>query len=127
MLLVDSSVLIAYYHEGDSQHEKASSAMQGKNADRFLVNDCIIDEVATVLQIKAGREKAKLALDALLNTEAVVFQHTTEEEFFEIVEYFKSQKTKLSFTDCSIVLLARRSGAKVVTFDGKLQKALEEK
>lgn len=85
-----------------------------------MVNDFIIDEVVTVLQLKAGYEKASMVLELLLNNESVEFQSTPKEEFFEIAEYFKKQKSKLSFTDCSIVLLARRSGARIITFDKKL-------
>ena len=126
MQLLDSSVWIAYYHENDSQHEKASNAIRDKGGNNILVNDCIIDEVATVLQAKAGHEKAKLVLDALLNTDSVSFKHTSEEEFFEIADYFKKQKEKLSFTDCSIVLLAKKSGAEVITFDRRLGAAIEK-
>lgn len=126
MLILDTSFLAAAYNDRDALHAKAKGMPHVPGEGKIILNDLIIDELATVLLNRSGHETAIRTLDLLFDNEGVEIRHTNEDEFYEIAEYFKSQKTALSFTDCSIVLLARRSGAKVVTFDKKLESALEE-
>ena len=126
MLILDPSFLAAAYNTEDALHQKAEEMAILHDREKIALNDFIIDELATVLLNRNGHKSANIALDALFDNDDVSIKHTTEDEFYEIAEYFKAQKTKLSFTDCSIVLLAKKSGAKVVTFDRKLQHALSK-
>lgn len=121
MILLDSSVLVAFYNELDNHHAKATELMRNIPKDeQILLNDYLANEIATVVLRKSGLEKAKTVLGALLNNQKTVIRHTQKGEFEEIAGIFMEQTIGLSFVDCSIVWLFRNIGCKVETFDKAL-------
>ncbi len=118
-MIVDTSVFISFYHETDVNHKKAIEVL-GNNQNRILISDYILNEVISVSLRKMGLERAKYILEIIIDQELVSVKHTSESEFYEILEIFKNQNDKLSFVDCSIILLAKIHGQNVVSFDKNL-------
>ena len=80
----------------------------------------ILNEIVSVALRKMGLGRAKYILDIIINQELVSVRHTSENEFYEILEIFKNQNDKLSFVDCSIVWLAKLRRQNVLSFDKNL-------
>ncbi len=114
-VLVDSCVLIAYFRTEEADHQIALDFINGLG--KFFVNDYVISEVMTVLQLKENRETMKTAVEVLSKNKQVQILRLTWEEFAQTVEFMQKSSTEISFVDCSLLILARSRELLVGTFD----------
>src|SRR3989338_339354 len=127
-MIVDSSVFISFYSEADVHHKEAVEIFKKiENSVQIIISDYILNEIISVLLRKFGLKNSLEVLDAILNSSSLYIRHTSEEEFYEIVEVFKNQKDNLSFIDCSILWLAIKSNLEINTFDKNLKKEILNK
>lgn len=119
--IVDSSVLVAFFRENDSNHEKAVEFMERTHS--FTITDYILLEISTVLQQKVGLESTKRAVEFLVNNRDVELLSINNQELGDTLALFFEQKFKLSFVDCSILVLAKSRGLIVSTLDDGMIKA----
>ena len=128
MRILDSSVLVAIYHERDVHHSKVEGLLKTIPEDEpVLLSDYLVNETVSVVLRKAGLAKAKEMLAILLENQQFRIHHTTEEEFDDIVRCFKSQSSTLSFVDCSILCLSKYMKCSVETFDKTLQDEIKKR
>lgn len=120
MHLLDSSVIIAFFRKRELDHKKARDILS--SLDGFAVSDYVISEVATVLRIKEGVQIAGNAIGLLKWNTNVEVARLSEEEFEETIHSFLNEKKTISFTDASLIILAKKRGLKLVTFDEDLRK-----
>ncbi len=121
MLVIDTSVIVAYELEADSNHTRAqklvSEIVAGKHG-RFVITDYIFSEIVTVTALRSkSLEKASVVGDRLKETGEIL--GVDEAEFNAAWHVFKTQKnTKFSFTDCTTISFMRAHDiSKVATFD----------
>lgn len=128
MILLDTSFIISFFNENDVFHEKAVKSLREyeKQNKRFAVSNYIINEALTVILRKRSLKSAKDLLDFLLNYKRLEIFHVDDKGFFKIIELFKNQKNGLSFTDCSLIWMAKDYGFTVATFDKQLLNILKE-
>jgi predicted nucleic acid-binding protein len=124
VIVLDSSLLIAYYSVKDVHHVRASSFMERFHAGEFgrgLLLEYVFLEVVTVLAAKVGSVTAHESGRLLL--EAAEFDFVPCSDFFmDTWNQFRAQReTALSFVDAAIVALARRHGGVVASFDMELR------
>lgn len=120
--IVDSSVLIASLHEGDSQHAKAVAAL--RVAERpLIIHEHIALETATVFMRQAGKAVADSFIRAVLSFKDFALLPSTDGLFVSSANEFLASKNKLSPVDC--VLLCLSSYYTILTFDEVLQKAIK--
>ena len=121
MILLDSSLIVAYSNEADENHAKALKVV--KDIDRGnhgtpVITDYIFDEVVTVMLAKT-RDLAR-AIDLgekLLNANLLL---KIDEELFRLSwKIFGEQgRTIFSFADCTSVAVSRTNGiSTIATFD----------
>ena len=126
MIVLDSSFLIAFYNERDSQHAATTALME-----RFLANEWgtrllleyVFLEVMTVLLVRRDAQVAAKVGRILLDARELEFVPCSD--FFpDTFAGFSSQSgTRLSFTDAAIVLCARsRADGLVLTFDHEFRR-----
>lgn len=122
MILLDSSLIIAYSNEVDDNHPRAVKIMEKIDADEFgmgIITDYIFDESVTVTMVRSGNvAKARKLGDSLLDS---LFLIRIDEESFDLAwEIFGKQSgLNLSFTDCTIIAVCRSWGIpNIGTFDG---------
>lgn len=120
MIFLDSSFIIGYYNRNDEHNERAVKIMKDIIAGKYgnpVISDYIFDEIMTVLFNKLNLKTSIKIGDNILN----VFDWFVLDEnlFLNSFEIFKNQKnTKLSFTDCSnLILMESKDIKNIATFD----------
>ncbi|TSC69807.1 MAG: hypothetical protein G01um101470_955 [Parcubacteria group bacterium Gr01-1014_70] len=114
--LVDSSVWVALFLDFDTQHEKAARAISHINGPIFTPY-CVIVEVATVLAYKHSKAQADAFLGYLSeNRDIALIENVIEEE----IMFYRSITKNVSFTDSSLIFLAKKLDARLITFDLEL-------
>ncbi len=121
MVLLDSSLIIAYHNARDVHHTAAMRVMDDLIAGKWgrgLLLEYVFLEVVTVLFARRGLPIASTVGSVLLQARELDFVPCSE-LFLDTLETFRKQGgSKLSFTDAAIVTVARKQDAGVVaTFD----------
>ena len=125
-VFLDTSFILAYVNSNDDLHE---NALRLEEAENVLSQDCcinnnILNEVLTLtgrkININAAEEIYYGMIDSfeILN-EYTIFNYTAKTfDIFKRIVGSKSEKTKLSFTDSSIILTMQESNiSDLVSFD----------
>ncbi|HEU4371173.1 MAG TPA: PIN domain-containing protein [Methylomirabilota bacterium] len=121
MIVLDSSLLVAYHNRRDVHHAAAAVTMErlvGGEWGSALLLEYVFLEVVTVLIARRGRDVAVRVATVLLEAREVELVPSSD-MFLDVVETFRAQRHgRLSFTDAAIVTVARRRDARfVATFD----------
>ena len=126
-VIVDSSVIIAFFNKRDKKHERAINLLRYVIQNFYgilFVSDYVIDEVVTYLLKKTKRPEIAIRAGKFLLGELegypdifkIIF--TDKEIFNKAWELFeKLSKRGLSFTDCLLVLLSTENNLSIMTFD----------
>ena len=119
MILLDSSFIIALYNSRDERHQDAQKLIKeiaNREFGDVFISDYVFDEVATGLARCIGHDEAVRICQLLLDS--TYLTKVTEPIFRGSFEMFRKQKSKLSFTDCTNVVIMEDSGIKnIATFD----------
>lgn len=126
LILLDSSVILAFFNEEDFFHDASVELFKRYEEDGrdLAVSDYILNECLTVMLRKRNLTESKILLDFLLNYKKLELFYLDEDGFMETIEEFKEQKDNLSFIDCSIMWMVKKNGFEVATFDKNLIKEL---
>ena len=126
MIVLDSSFLIAFYNDRDSQHGAARGLMREFLSGRWgrgLLPEYVFLEVVTVLLVRRDLATAVRTGHLLLEAQELEFVPCSD-VFVDTLQLFGSQKnTALSFADAAIAVIARtRAEGQVLTFDAGFRK-----
>ena len=121
MIVLDSSIWIAFINENDSQHKKAQEVFEVISIQGIILPDFIYSEVLTVLRLRVSHDACMsfISLIKEMNIEVSFFS----EFFHEANLSFFSCESKLSFVDSFLVVL-NKNRYQVITFDRVLDKLL---
>ncbi|MBI2079501.1 type II toxin-antitoxin system VapC family toxin [Candidatus Micrarchaeota archaeon] len=127
MIIVDSSFLIAFFHDQDSQHEKALSDMRGYDEQKedFLITEHVLGEAATVLLYYKGLPSAETFLD--FTEQKCKIKNLSNDDFQATLHTFKNQKNEISYIDASVVYLAKFLQLPVACYDENILKEINRK
>ena len=125
MIFLDSSFLISFEVEKDSNHVKAVKIMHDILNHKYgspVISDYIFDETVTMTLAKTDLKKAIAAGKGMKMSYEM--KKIDERLFEESWKTFADQiKTRLSFTDCTIISLMREKGIRnIATFDEDFKK-----
>lgn len=112
--VIDSSVFVAFYREVDSLHADALAIMREISDATLIVHPYVVQETTTVLAYAVGLPLAKQFLSDLEESPNVVIPPI---DMQRDIQAFKNVKVRISFTDSTLVALAKDLGARLVTFD----------
>jgi len=121
LTLVDSSVLVSFFVEEDSNHESALKYLDP--LEEFAITDYILLEVTTVLKNKVGLDAAKKAVEFLTENKNIHFLSLTNEELGGTLKCFFEQKHSISFVDASLLVMVKQRGMQIATLDQNMVKA----
>jgi len=124
-VFLDTSFILAYVNSNDELHE---NALRLEEAENLLSQDCyinnnVLNEVLTLtgrkMNIDAAEEIYYGLIDSFEINEYTIFNYTAKTfDIFKKNVGTNSKKTKLSFTDSSIILTMKESNiTDLVSFD----------
>lgn len=116
-ITIDSCVYIALYNSSDSFHKEALHIFEFYKDSLILLSNYVIQEVSTVLTYRFWKEVADIFLDDILNSNNILL---IQSDINEEIKFFKSIKSKISFTDISVLYLSIKQDSFLVTFDKQL-------
>ena len=121
MILLDTSFLVAFEVDMDSNHEKASNLMDKIIRNEFgtaLLSDYIFDETVTVTFHKTKKLNSAIKAGTSIRNSFGI-EKINDKDFDETWVLFRNQKsTKLSFTDCTNLAVMKRMNIRnIATFD----------
>ena len=125
-IFLDTSFIMAYVNSNDALYENALKLEEGENilSQNCCINNNVLNEVLTLsgrkINVYAAEEIYYGLIDSfeILN-EYAVFNYTSKTfDIFKRISGKNSKKTKLSFTDSSIILTMKESKiSNLVSFD----------
>lgn len=128
MIFLDTSFLVALEVDEDSNHENAVILMNkilNSEFGRPLISDYTFDETVTITFSKTKSLEKASKLGTVLKKSAIT--KITDKDFEETWELFKKQAdTRLSFTDCSNLVIMKRLGIKNIATFGEDFKKIKE-
>ncbi|MBI4121774.1 MAG: type II toxin-antitoxin system VapC family toxin [Parcubacteria group bacterium] len=117
MVLLDSSVWVALFHDDDSQHERAIKIVDEIDGKIGLPHS-IAFEVANVLTYKASKATADAFLFHAINNRDIEIM---PDNFIAGSFLFLETKKQISLTDVSLVVLAKQNKYDLFTFDKQME------
>lgn len=120
MIILDTSVLIASEFENDLNHLKAVELRDKLAKEKQFITYGVLVELSQFFYQARGSAFAAAEIANALDS----FNVLKLEDFDELSELYLANHKKLSLVDCEIVALTRQHGANVLSFDGKLLKAI---
>lgn len=129
MIFLDTSFLVAFEVDTDSNYKNASNIMDKIMQNEFgtaLISDYIFDETLTAMLNKTKNLEKSINTGIGIKNSFLV-EKINDEDFDDAWKLFKSQKgTKLSFTDCTNLAVMKRMNIRnIATFDGDFKKIKE--
>lgn len=121
-MILDSSVIVAYFNEGDTQFLKARELMD--KLPEWLIFQPILFETITALHIRAGKKVAKDALHYLREDPKTKLLGVDQRDFAKALEHFELQSGSLMLFDWLLFAASKRTGVMVKTFDRKLNRLI---
>jgi predicted nucleic acid-binding protein len=126
MILLDSSVIIAYRNQDDVRHSDALRLFSELGKGRYaggLVTDYIVLEIVTVVKRLMGHDAAVETGEALLGAGDITVMRSTQ-LFPHAWREFKARSgTDLSFVDASSLAAMKLAGVtRIATFDREFRK-----
>ena len=128
---LDTSFILALVLDSDSNHNKAVKLKHVLSEECFINNN-LLNEVITLIGRKINVSSAKELYYNLIDSFEVLNEYSilnyTSENFkiFEKYVGINSNKSKLSFTDSSIILTMKEFNIpNLISFDNKFKKVEE--
>lgn len=124
MIFLDTSFLIGYLVKEDPHHKKALEVAERLNDEVFVTYD-VLKEFVTVVTYKSSSEMALKLFDVIDSNDFIKVAKDWNEDFKKTMILFQSLgKHKFSYVDCSLITLVQALECTVLTFDKKLEQAL---
>ncbi len=126
MIFLDTSVLVAYIVDRDSNHGKAVQLVDSIIAGRYgsaVTSDYVFDETVTVVLVRTKSLRSAITSGQLIK-ESIGVISVNDIIFENAWKLFKDQEsTRFSFTDCTILaLISANHIENLATFDKELDK-----
>lgn len=124
-IIIDTGLFVAFHDKKDQNHERATQLIEGVATGDYglpYTSDYIFDEAVTLARIRTGRQEIAESLGKMIlgegNPKFLVMLRVNEQTFREAWRIFRKSDKKLSFTDCTTIVLSRIYGtSSVMSFD----------
>jgi len=122
-IFLDSSFLIALINDNDSLHKKALEYVELTEDNDCYISNLIINEVITVIGNKLGLSVAISSYDLLTSVFNIINEYDLKDFNYNTMLFYETYKTKLSFTDSSILLIMEKKGiSNLLSFDKEFKR-----
>ena len=123
-IFIDSSFIIALVNENDSLHESSLEYIDLIEKNECYISNLVINEVITVIGNKIDLETAISAFDLINDIFHVINEYEIKDFNSTTMLIYEKHNTKLSFTDCSIIVdMHYHKIENLLSFDKEFKKA----
>ena len=121
-LFIDANFIIAIFKDFDTNHEKAISNIKIISENDCYISNGILNEIITIIMMKTKNiELTKKAYRFLNDNFTILNEYDIEifnDKVFSLFKKYNKNNFKLSFIDCSIVVIFKHYELdNVVSFD----------
>ncbi len=116
MIVLDAGVLIAYLDADDEHHDRAEALLAREIDDDFVINSLTLAEVLVAPVREDRLDEVRATLEAL-DVRELPFPAGAAATLAQL-----RVATKLKLPDCSVLLATENAGARLASFDGRLQR-----
>lgn len=121
-VFIDTNFIIAIFKDFDTNHGKAISNMNIINENDCYISNGILNEIITILMLRTKNiELTKKAYRFLNDNFTIINEYDIEifnDKVFSLFKKYNKSNFKLSFIDCSIVVIFKHYELdSVVSFD----------
>ncbi|MFW9856658.1 MAG: type II toxin-antitoxin system VapC family toxin [Candidatus Thorarchaeota archaeon] len=124
VVLLDTGFILAIRNSDDVNHNKATELMReclSEKYGRIIVSNFVFDETVTLTLVRTRNKSLVRDIgDFIFDSPRITLLHLSETEFLVTWEFFLKYFEKgLSFTDCSLLVMAKlfESNVYIATFD----------
>jgi len=117
MHIIDSSVWVSLFLDFDVNHKSSISVFESLWTSKIVLPYCVINEVSTVLTYKWNKEIANSFLNFIKNNNDIFIEN---DNILDEIDFFISNDSKISFTDLSIIKIAKDYLLDLITFDKQM-------
>ena len=123
-VFLDSSFLIAYILEGDSCFNRASELeKEGIFNNECYISNLIINEIVTVIGNKGTLQDVINNYNAFKDNFIILDEYEIANFNDSVMNIYKKYDTKLSFTDCAILVTMKQHNIEnLVSFDKEFKR-----
>lgn len=123
-IFIDSSFIIALVNENDSLHESSLEYIDLIEKNECYISNLVINEVITIIGNKIDLETAISAFDLINDIFHVINEYEIKDFNSNTMLIYEKHGTKLSFTDCSIIVdMHYHKIENLLSFDKEFKKA----
>lgn len=133
-VFLDTSFILAYVNSNDELHDNALRLEEKENifSQKCYINNNVLNEVLTLAGRKMNINAAEEIYYGLIDNFEILDEYSivnyTSKNFYIFKKYIgkQSNKTKLSFTDSSIILTMKEFNiTDLVSFDNEFQRIVD--
>lgn len=129
-VFIDANFIIAIFKDFDTNHDKAISNIDIISENDGYISNGILNEIITILMMRTKNiELTKKAYRFLNDNFTIINEYNIEifnDKVFSLFKKHNENNFKLSFIDCSIVVIFKHYGLdSIVSFDKRF-KLLDE-
>jgi len=117
MYIIDSSVWVSLFLDFDSNHKKSILIFETIINSKIILPYCVINEVVTVLTYKWNKNISHSFLNFIKDNNDIFIEN---DNIFEEIDFFTSISSRVSFTDTSVIMIAKKHWLDLITFDKQM-------
>lgn len=128
MILLDSSFLFAYLQESDTNHQQALSDAKKVREESLIMPQDILKELVTLICYKISSSEAiKVYKLFTMENSPIIILDNHESDLHKCLNLFEELSPhKISYVDCLLIYLSKKLNAKVLSYDKKLNKYIQQ-
>lgn len=127
---IDSNIFISLANANDSLHNKAKKLLPILQNNDCIISTYVIDEVITVVGNKSTVENAMVLFNFLKSNKFKLIEESDVKDFeYKIMLNYEkynrgfSKKKRLSYTDCSILVIMEEFGIEnIISYDRQFER-----
>ncbi|MSP11808.1 MAG: PIN domain-containing protein [Chloroflexi bacterium] len=120
-VIADTSALIAFFVRSEARHQDARQYMATHSRTRWLILASVFDETVTWFRVKVSPQ-ASITIGRILREEHRYVNLSDDDDSATWEAFCQYDDKAWSYTDCSILVMARRLGiSQVFAFDDHIR------
>jgi predicted nucleic acid-binding protein len=123
-IIVDTSALIAFFVQSEQHHPAAQRYIAQNSTLRWIILETVFDEFVTWMRIKVSITSS-IQVGHVLRKEHLYVNISDADDIATWENFCKYDDKRWSYTDCSILVVARRLGVSdVFAFDEHIRQMI---